>query len=225
MVPLLAFQLPLALLVLIACYAALQRYLGVDARFGDVLIGVVVAGASTLITSHVTRLLGLGFVPRHSLQNIKLGLSSAIPLVGLDALAIWWLAKPRGARAAGSGLGLGLAIANVVLLALTGAAIRPSDFFGVLLILAPTLLAVLIPATLSLGLALGRDRGRLPVYAVLGVVLLTFNFWLDGTILPGAAFIVYEILAVLVSTGLLALVLRAFGPSGSTPATRVDESL
>ncbi len=146
-----------------------------------------------------------------------------IPYVSLNALAIHWRRAHGDARAATMSLGLGLALASLMQLLLSGFDVRLLVFAEVLRAVAPLLLAVFVPMAISLLLAVGDRRHRLPMYAVASALLLTLNLSADRTLLLTRAFSAYETAAVILAAGLLGWTLRRLGggQAGNPPAAGV----
>ena len=212
MLPLTAAQLPLGLLLLLAIFWVVQRALRVSYEPRDTLLGLVLAGAAVGFTYLLTLWIGLDTAPTapEGLEAVLLGLLGGIPAVGLNALLIVWRAGPVDARGTASAAGYGFALANIVSGAISSAHIRLIAFSMVWHLTPMLLLSILVPVLVSLSLGFGRDHHRLALYAVLAVLLLTLNEWADRTLLLTSSFVAYEVVAVLLAAGLLALVVRAY---------------
>ncbi len=212
MLPLTAAQLPLGLLLLLAISWLVQRALGVPYEPRDTLLGLVLAGAALGFTYLLTLWIGLDAAPTapEGIEAVLLGLLGGIPAVGLNALLIVGRAGPIDARGPASAAGYGFALANIVSGAISSAHIQLIAFSIVGRLAPMLLLSILLPVLVSLSLGFGRDQHRLALYAVLAVLLLTLNEWADRTLLLTPSFGIYEVVAVLLAAGLLALVVRAY---------------
>lgn len=222
--PLIAVQLPIGILLLLACYAVVRRYLASESQPVDIVLGLLAGWAAIAVTSLLVAWLGLQQPPGplYSTQSILLVLFEQVPYVGLNALLISWRAKPSDARDAGSAVGYGLALANLTLLGTAGANIHLLTLVEVLRSMPMLLLSILLPVAVSLALALARDRKRLALNLVAIVLLVALNSWADGTLLLTGAFVAYEISAIALAVAWFVLVVRAYRGTGNPPTPPIS---
>ncbi len=213
MLPLTAAELPLGILLLLACYFVVQRSLGAEHQPVTVLLGLLLGFAAMGVATLLEVWLGLRLPggPLTVPEGLGLGLVVAIPTVALNALLILWRATPLDAGHAGSAAGSGFALARLMSFAVSGMQIHLVTLEEVLLGVPFVLLSMLMAYSVSLALALGRDRHRLALAAVLAALLLTLNLTADRVLmLMFGAFVAYEVVAILLAAGIIVLVLRAY---------------